>query len=150
MKRFLAVVAVLGVMLVVLAGCPAASSGGGSTTYTISGSVATPSIAAGGIPDGTYAYLKLVKRGDPYTATPLYLTTAQFSGGTAHYSISGISAGDYTGWAFIHITSGSVSQSSPLPSIGDYVTDSPLQISFPPDQPSQNPDPGSWMAFTGS
>ncbi|HUI71920.1 MAG TPA: hypothetical protein VL354_15480 [Spirochaetia bacterium] len=123
MKRFLAVAAVLGVMLVVLAGCPAASSGG--ATYTLSGSVATPTGAT--VDNTMYVYLKLVTNGGSSTSTALYWTRAQFSGGTANYSISGISTGTYTGWAFIDIkhTYDANPSSSVQPVSGDYGTQSP-------------------------
>ena len=88
MKRLMCVVAMFGAILLALAGCSAASAGGGSgtSTYTLSGSVATPNGAT--VNNGTYVYLKLVTSGGASTAPALYWTRSAFSGGGASYSIS--------------------------------------------------------------
>jgi len=128
MKRVLWLVSVLTVL--VLVGC---SGGGNSSTYTLSGSVATPDGATG--IDGKYAYLKLVQNGGSASSPALYWTkSTPFSGGSATYSVSGIAAGTYTGWAFINMNDSAPSDSSAMPDAGDYATPDGEQISISGDR----------------
>jgi uncharacterized protein (DUF2141 family) len=146
MNRLARVVVVFGAISLALAGCSAANaSGGGNTsnlTYTLSGSVATPNGAT--VNNGTYVYLKLVTSGGAFTAPALYWTRGAFSGGSASYSISGISAGTYTGWVFIDMNGDAPDNSSALPDTGDYSLSAGQPITISGDQ-TQNVGVNGWQ-----
>ena len=130
MKRVLGIIATLSIILFALAACPAANGGGGpsSSTYTLSGSVASPNGVT--VNNGTYVYLKLVTNGGGSTAAALYWTRSAFSGGSANYGISGIAAGTYTGWVFIDMDGSSPNNSSAMPNTGDWGIPTGQQITI--------------------
>ncbi len=97
------------------------SGSSGSSSFTLSGTLTFTTVS----PNGHTAQLKLVTHGGSSTATALYSVSAVFSGNTANYSISGIAAGTYTGWAFIDMNNSGGSQ----PDTGDYYATSDISIS---------------------
>ncbi len=141
MKRALRAVALLGAILLCIGFGLAACSN--VTGYSLSGSVASPSQGPT-VPDGTYVYLKLVASGGAATYPALYWTRAAFAGGSAIYSITGIAAGSYTGWAFIDIDGQALDGPSAMPDASDYSTASGQSITIPATQ-TQNLGAGGWI-----
>ena len=139
--KLLVIVIAVGAVFLFIVGCSGAGAGAGSTC-TLSGSVATPAIAPI-VPDGTYVYLKLVANGGSSGASAVYWTRAQFSGGTASYSISGIASGVYTGWVFIDMNDNAPNNSTAMPDTGDYGLQTGQQIDISSDR-TQNVGPNGW------
>lgn len=128
MKKRLHLVSLCLLLVVVLLCCT--QPGSSTSTYTLSGSVASPPVTP---TDGTYVYLKLVANGGSASAAALYWTRSPFSGGSASYSISGIAAGTYT----------APDNSSALPTPGDYSTQNGQQITI---ESNQTQNVINWMA----
>lgn len=125
-----------------LAACSnAGANSGGSSTYTLSGTVSSPTGAT--VKDGTYVYLKLVAASGSVNDSALYWTRAAFSSGVAKYSVSGISAGSYTGFAFIDMDGNAADNASAAPDTGDWVTQGGSALTISGDETS-NLDANVW------
>ncbi len=82
--------------------------------FTLSGAWASPSGII--VPDGIYGYLKLVANGAPPTDQALYWTrSSAFSGGSASYAITGITAGTYAAYAFIDMNANAPNDATAMP-----------------------------------
>jgi hypothetical protein len=105
------------------------------TKYSVSGTITKT-----GLTNGLYAYLKIVVNGGASDSPTLYSTrSTAFSGGTATYSLSGIAAGTYTGYAFIDVN-GNIS-----PDAGDFVTDGGGQITVSANVTNQDIPNEAWV-----
>ena len=138
MKKRLHLVSLCLLLVAVLLCCT--QPGSSTSTYTLSGSVASPPVTP---TDGTFVYLKLVANGGAASAAALYWTRSPFAGGSASYSISGIAAGTYTGWAFVDMNHTAPDNSSALPTPGDYSTQNGQQITT---ESNQTQNVTNWMA----
>ena len=92
-------------------------------TFTLSGTIVKNDVT-----DGIYAYMKLVNKGSGVLTSALYSATVEFNSGTAHYSVSGISEGEYTLYAFIDMNSNASGGDNVLPDAGDYVSETDVVI----------------------
>ena len=138
-KRLLCVLTSAALVLVMGAGCgdESGSDDDAGSTYTLSGTLTKAGVA------GVRAYLKLVAWGAPENTAPLYFTSSSvFSNGTASYTITGVTAGRYYGYAFIDMNGNAAGGATSIPDIGDYTT-GPGEISVHQDTTAHIPD-GGW------
>jgi hypothetical protein len=111
-------------------------------TYSISGTIYKTGVA-----NGVFAYLKLVASGGSASSPTLYFTKSNpFSNGTATFSLGGIAAGTYTGYAFIDVN-GNAMASAPMPDAGDYVTSANPQIAISGNMTNQDILDNSWVRY---
>jgi hypothetical protein len=111
-------------------------------TYSVSGTIYKTGVA-----DGVYAYLKLVASGGSSSSPTLYFTRSNpFSNGSATFSLGGIAAGNYTGYAFIDVN-GNAMASAPAPGAGDYVTNSGGAISVSGNVSSEDIPESAWVLY---
>jgi hypothetical protein len=111
-------------------------------TYSVSGTIYKT-----GVTNGVYAYLKLVASGGSSSSPTLYFTRSNpFSNGTATFSLGGIAAGNYTGYAFIDVN-GNAMASAPMPDAGDYVTSASPQIAISGNMTNQDILDNSWVQY---
>lgn len=102
--RFTSTISVV-IAVLFLTGCPVngTADGGGSTTYTLSGTLTRSDVL------NSTAYIKIVSKGGAINDTALYSTTTVLSNGSNpyynSYSITGIAGGNYTVWTFIDAVS---------------------------------------------
>ncbi|MBN2322303.1 MAG: hypothetical protein JXQ30_01100 [Spirochaetes bacterium] len=96
--------------------------------------------------NGKTAYVKVVARGEGYTAAPLYFTTAVFSEGSASFSITYVKADVYTVWIFIDANDTAAGDETSLPDSGDYGTDGGRDIDMSSDQTVEVGE-SEWILF---
>ncbi|MBW1807554.1 MAG: hypothetical protein JRJ87_05120 [Deltaproteobacteria bacterium] len=103
---------VVGICSFGLTACGSSESG-----FTVKGTLTKSGV------DGSTAYLKLVAPGGGGDATALYFTASTtFSSGTATYSLPGVAAASYSGWAFIDVNSNASGDATSMPDAGDFVS----------------------------
>ncbi len=113
--KYLYILGCIALLVSSLAGCP----GGGDDTYTVTGTLEESHL---GIPDGHYAYLKLVAAGGAVTDAALYFTKSSvFASNQASYTFSGVKEGTYRGYIFIDMDDDSTGLSTALPESGEPV-----------------------------
>ncbi len=122
MKRILGLLVALAAV-VALVGC---ESGGDDDepTYTVSGTAFTP--AGYDNVSAHTAYMKLVASGAGGAAAPLYWASSVILAGSTSttYSMGGIAAGNYEGWAFIDMNGNAAAPPNSEPDSGDWGTPS--------------------------
>jgi hypothetical protein len=144
MKRLMCALVPAALLLVSGVGCDddSGSTSGPATTYTVSGM-----FIKSGVADGVHGYAKLVAWGAAETAPPVYFAvTAPFSGGTAAYSLSGVAAGSYYGYAFIDVNGDAVGGGTSMPDAGDWATDGAGEVVISRDTTYNIPE-DAWVAF---
>ncbi len=144
MSRYLKAIGLFSFALLIsvfLAACEPPDGNGKS--HTLSGNVASPSGIS--VPDGTYAYLKLVESGGLPTDQAQYWTRSSvFSGGSASYSVIGVNTGSYTGHAFIDMNAHASNDAAAMPDPGDYALQNGKSIDISDDQTLQF-DSSGWI-----
>jgi len=114
-KRSVFTIFLLSIFILMFAAC--SDSSDPNETFTLSGT-----IVKSDVPDGTYTYMKLVEEESDVMAQPMYSATVIINSGSADYSVSGISEGEYSLYAFIDMNGNASESVIALPDAGDYVT----------------------------
>lgn len=127
--------------------CTGSGSGLGSPkTYTLSGTLTRVHAT---VPDGVFAYVKLVVHLGEGDAEALYWAkSSPFVSGVGAYSITRIVGGSYTGYAFIDTNGDAAGDGTSMPdTIGDWATDGGGDLIIDSDKIFDLPD-DAWV-YTG-